>query len=73
MWVSEEGHYQIWNEQKVGDHWYMFKKFNINGDEILSRQAFIPQNDTTVIRTSEHSQDDGKTWKLRFEEISTLL
>ena len=69
VWVSELGHFQVWNEKKVGDHWYMFKTFNIDGEEVLSRQAFIPKNDSTVVRTSEHSGDGGKTWKLRFREI----
>lgn len=67
-WVSELGHYQVWEEKKVGDHWYMFKSFNINGEEVLSRQAFLQQPDGTVIRTSEHSQDGGENWMLRFKE-----
>lgn len=68
-WVSELGHYQVWNEKKVGDHWYMFKTFTIDGEEVLSRQAFIPQSDGTVIRTSEHSRDGGDSWRLRFREV----
>lgn len=68
IWISELGHFQIWNEKKVGKHWYMFKTFNIDGEEVLSRQAFIPQDDSTLIRTSEHSRDGGETWKLRFKE-----
>lgn len=68
VWVSELGHFQVWDEKKVGERWYMFKTFNIDGEEILSRQAFIPQNDSTLIRTSEHSRDGGDTWTLRFKE-----
>lgn len=72
-WVSELGHYQVWNEKKVGNHWYMFKTFQIDGEEVLSRQAFIPQSDETVIRTSEHSRDGGKSWTLRFKEVYTKV
>ena len=68
VWVSERGHFQVWNERKVGDHWYMYKTFTIDGEEVLSRQAFIPQADGSVVRTSEHSRDGGETWTLRFEE-----
>ncbi len=69
IWISDQGHFQIWEEKKVGDHWYMFKEFVIEGETVLSRQAFIPRDDGRVVRTSEHSSDGGKTWTLRFEEI----
>lgn len=72
-WVSGLGHYQIWKEKKVGGHWYMFKTFIIDGEEILSRQAFIPQPNGTVIRTSEHSLDGGESWTLRFKEVYTKV
>ena len=68
VWISERGHFQIWNERKLDGAWYMFKSFLIDGEEVLSRQAFMPQPDGAVIRTSEHSRDDGRTWTLRFEE-----
>lgn len=68
LWLSEEGHFQIWEGRKVGDHWYIYKEFNINGEEILSRQAWIPQANDQIIRTSEWSKDKGKTWKMRFKE-----
>lgn len=68
VWMSERGHFQIWNERKVDGAWYMFRTFVIDGEEVLSRQAFLPQSDGAVIRTSEHSRDGGKTWTLRFEE-----
>lgn len=67
-WVSPDGYLQLWEGKKVDGIWYMYKTFNINGEEILSRQAFIPQGDSRLLRTSEHSKDGGKTWKLRFEE-----
>lgn len=68
VWISEQGHFQVWNERKVGKHWYMLKTFLIDGEEVLSRQAFIPQSDGSVVRTSEHSRDGGETWTLRFKE-----
>lgn len=68
VWISERGHFQVWDERKEGDEWYMYKVFVIEGEEVLSRQAFLPQEDGSVIRTSEHSRDGGETWTLRFEE-----
>lgn len=68
VWISELGHFQIWHEKKVDSLWYMVKTFVIDGEEVLSRQAFIPQSDTTLVRTSEHSRDGGKTWTFRFKE-----
>lgn len=67
--MSTDGLFQIWEGKKVDGIWYIYKTFMIDGQEVLSRQAFIPENDTTVIRTSEHSSDNGKTWRLRFREI----
>lgn len=67
-WMSDNGLFQIWEGKKVGDVWYMYKTFIIEDEEVLSRQAFIFPNDMTLIRTSEHSKDEGKTWKLRFKE-----
>lgn len=69
IWISEDGHFQIWKEEKIGDHWYMFKEFVVDGEPVLSRQAFIPQDDGTLVRTSEHSSDGGETWTLRFKEV----
>ena len=68
VWISERGHFQVWDERKVGDDWYMYKVFVIEDEKILSRQAFLPQEDGSVIRTSEHSRDGGETWTLRFRE-----
>lgn len=68
-WMSTDGLFQNWEGKKLNGIWYMYKTFLIENKEVLSRQAFIPQNETTLIRTSEHSRDNGKTWKLRFREI----
>jgi len=67
-WMSTDGLFQIWEGKKVNGIWYMYKTFIINGESVLSRQAFIPQDDRTLVRTSEHSRDNGHTWKLRFRE-----
>ncbi|NNE98163.1 MAG: hypothetical protein HKN25_04000 [Pyrinomonadaceae bacterium] len=67
-WVTDDGLFQIWEGKKLGGTWYMYKTFNIKGEEVLSRQAFVMENDRTMIRTSEHSKDKGKTWQLRFKE-----
>ncbi len=68
-WMSVDGLFQIWEGKKTDNIWFMCKTFVLDdGQEVLSRQAFIPQNKYTLIRTSEHSKDKGKTWKLRFKE-----
>ena len=67
-WRSSDGFFQNWEGKKVEGIWYMYKTFVIGDDTVLSRQAFIPQDTTTLIRTSEHSRDNGATWHLRFRE-----
>ncbi len=68
-WMSTDALFQTWEGRKVDDIWYMYKTFIIGDRAILSRQAFIPQDKTTFIRTSEHSEDNGETWRLRFTEV----
>ncbi len=67
-WVADIGLFQIWEGRKIDGHWYIYRTFIIDGEEVLSRQAFISENERTVIRTSEHSRDQGQTWLLRFRE-----
>src|SRR6185437_8223288 len=67
-WVSDNGLYQVWEGKKVGENWYLFKEFTINGVTYLSRQEWIPDRENKLIRISERSDDQGKTWKLRFKE-----
>lgn len=67
-WVSANGLYQVWEGRKVGDHWYIYKEFDIQGDRYLSRQAWIPQGPSRLVRISERSDDGGQTWTLRFRE-----
>ena len=67
-WVTDDGLFQIWEGRKVNGVWYMYNTFVVNGEPVISRQAFILENDNTLVRTSEHSRDEGKTWRLRFRE-----
>ena len=67
-WVSDNGLYQIWEGRKTGNDWYIYKNFDINGDKYLSRQGWIPIEKNKLVRISEKSYDDGKTWQLRFKE-----
>ncbi|GEM_PF-2409480 len=68
VWISEDSLFQVWEGVKVEDDWYISKTFEINGEQILSRQAWILQKDGLVLRTSEWSKDNGKSWNLRFKE-----
>jgi hypothetical protein len=68
VWVSANGLLQVWEGRKVGDDWYMFKEFDINGDKYLSRQAVLSRGEGRAERISERSDDGGRTWKLRFRE-----
>jgi len=69
-WISTDGLFQLWEGKKENGVWYMHKYFILDdGQEVLSRQAFIVTDATNMTRTSEHSRDNGKTWKVRFEEI----
>ena len=65
--MSTSGLFQIWEGRKSEGTWYIYNTFIIDGEEVLSRQAFIPQGPNKMIRTSEHSRDSGTTWKLRFK------
>ena len=67
-WMSTDGLFQNWEGKKLNGIWYMYKTFIINNQEVLSRQAFIPIDEKLLIRTSEHSKDNGQTWTLRFKE-----
>ncbi|WP_128548251.1 hypothetical protein [Larkinella soli] len=67
-WISDNGLYQVWEGKKVGNDWYIYRHFNINGDQYLSRQAWLPDGPDRLIRISEKSYDEGKTWQLRFRE-----
>jgi hypothetical protein len=67
VWVSDNGLYQVWDTKKIDGNWYLYKEFDVNGDKYFSRQAFIPQQDGTVLRVSEKSYDEIK-WQLRFKQ-----
>lgn len=68
VWLSDAGQFQVWEGRKVGDHWYLYKEFEIEGRRVLSRQAWIPIAPGRLERISEHSSDGGRTWQRRFRE-----
>lgn len=64
-WISDNALFQVWEGEKVDGHWYIVKAFTINGQNLLSRQAWIPQGNDQLVRVMERSFDDGKTWETR--------
>lgn len=68
-WVASNGLYQVWEGRKNKGHWYIYHRFNIEGDQYLSRQGWIPESPGRVLRVSEKSYDDGATWQVRFKQI----
>ena len=63
VWVSENGLFQVWEGRKIGKDWYIVRPFDISGDKYLSRQAWIPNGPDRLIRVSERSNDEGRTWQ----------
>ncbi len=72
-WISDNGLFQVWEGRKSGKDWYIYKHFDINGDKYLSRQGWIPVSENRIMRISEKSYDEGKTWELRFKEYYIKL
>jgi hypothetical protein len=68
LWVSSDGHFQDWECRKVGDDWYIYRRFAFPNDRYLSRQAWLPLGPGRVRRISQKSYDNGQTWELRFDE-----
>ena len=68
LWVSSDGHFQEWECRKVGDDWYIYRRFAFPNDRYLSRQAWLPLGPGRVRRVSQKSYDNGQTWELRFDE-----
>lgn len=67
-WVSDNGLFQTWEGRRVGDDWYIYRRFGTGADAFLSRQAWIPVEPGRVVRTIERSTDGGDTWALRVRE-----
>jgi hypothetical protein len=65
VWVSDLGHFQVWDGVKVGEHWYMQRPFEQRGQRFISRQAWIPEGPDRLVRIMERSFDDGRTWQTR--------
>jgi hypothetical protein len=68
LWVSSDGHFQEWEGRKVGEDWYIYRRFAFPADRYLSRQAWLPLGPGRVRRISQKSYDNGASWELRFEE-----
>lgn len=68
-WISDNGLYQVWEGEKVGDHWYIVKEFEIDGEIIFSRQAWIPEGEDRLTRILERSTDGGQTWTTRYRTV----
>jgi hypothetical protein len=68
VWVSSQGHFQVWEGRQVGSDWYIYREFEFPTDRYLSRQAWLPISPGRVRRISQKSYDGGVTWQLRFEE-----
>jgi hypothetical protein len=65
VWVSDLGHFQVWDGVKVGEHWYIQRPFEQGGRRFISRQAWIPDGPDRLVRIMERSFDDGRTWEPR--------
>jgi len=68
LWVSSQGHFQVWDGRKVGSDWYIYRAFAFPNDTYLSRQAWLPLGPGRLQRISQKSYDGGETWQLRFTE-----
>lgn len=64
-WVSDNGLFQVWEGKKFGDDWYIVREFEIDGQQFLSRQAWVPRGEEELIRIMERSFDGGQTWESR--------
>jgi hypothetical protein len=65
VWVSDLGHFQIWEGVRIGNRWYIQRAFEQGGQRFLSRQAWIPEGPDRVVRIMERSFDEGRTWQPR--------
>ncbi|HEX9892748.1 MAG TPA: hypothetical protein VGA78_02445 [Gemmatimonadales bacterium] len=68
VWVSSQGHFQVWEGRRVDGDWYIYRPFEFPADRYLSRQAWLPVGPGRVRRISQKSYDGGQTWELRFAE-----
>lgn len=65
VWVSDDGHFQVWEGEKVDGEWYIVREFETADGAFLSRQAWIPESEDRLIRVMERSFDGGRTWETR--------
>lgn len=69
VWIGDNGLFQVWEGEKVDGDWYIVKEFEIGGQTILSRQAWIPDGDDRVVRLHQRSTDSGRTWTTRYRTV----
>ena len=53
---------QYYEGKKEGGQWYFYKDFTIEGNTFSQRQSWSLEDDSTLIRKIENSEDNGKTW-----------
>ena len=60
-YVSEKSA-QYWEGKKENGQWVFYKKFMVNGEELLQRQSWVAKDASTLLRKIENSKDGGKSW-----------
>jgi hypothetical protein len=73
-WVAPEMNHQFWEGRKEEGQWRFYRRWQMDGEAILSRTYWVLVDDGTVERIVEQSRDDGKSWRLhvkhRFRKTS---
>jgi len=62
-YVSERSA-QWYEGKEENGQWFFYKKFVINGEEVLQRQSWTLKDNSTLVRKIENSKDGGKQWVL---------
>jgi hypothetical protein len=57
VWVSSQGHCQVWEERQVGSDWYFYRTLAFPPDRYLSRQGWLPLGSGRLRRFSQKSYD----------------
>jgi hypothetical protein len=65
-WISDNALFQVWDGVKLEGEWYITKEFDIGGQKVHSRQAWIPEGENRLTRVLERSVDGGETWTTRY-------
>jgi len=62
-YVSEKSA-QLYEGRNENGQWLFYRKFTVNGEELLQRQSWMAKDGSTLLRKIENSKDAGKTWVL---------